>query len=273
MNDWLNHPAIQSGVAPLVAALITAKLFNSLRLSGLAVIVGFCTTVYLVADFNFEPFTVVRKIILCGLAAAIIAPLIDLTARNGRFIRYLITAGCGSAALWVFWPILHQKETPEAAIQGVGMVMYMIWISIFMDRLSTMPISAGAAGAGLGMGVGTSALLATSALLGQLGISLGAACGAYLLIQILSRKPLSCGRTFTLPLTFLCGLIGLAAVLLAKLPWHCLPILAAIPVVAHVPLPRNWLPRKKIIALSILALAPAFAAVFLVWREAGGIPV
>jgi hypothetical protein len=44
-------------------------------------------------------------------------------------------------------------------------------------------------------------------------------------------------------------------------------------VVAHIPLPRDWLPRKKIIALSILALAPAFAAVFLVWREAGGIPV
>ena len=54
LSEWLNHPAVQSGIAPFIAALITAELFNRLRLSGLAVIAGFAATVYLVADFNFE---------------------------------------------------------------------------------------------------------------------------------------------------------------------------------------------------------------------------
>ena len=39
--------------APFVVALVAAELLLRLRLSGLAVIAGFCATVYLVADFTF----------------------------------------------------------------------------------------------------------------------------------------------------------------------------------------------------------------------------
>lgn len=258
---------------PFMAALITAKLLNGLRLAGLAAIAGFCATVYLAADFNFEQLTAVRKIILCGLATAFIAPLLDLTPRNGRFARYLIAAACASAALWVFWSILRQKEMPETAIHGIGIAAIVMWLIIFMDRLSSVPIQAGAAGMGLGVGVGASALLAASALLGQLGLSIGAACGAYLLVQMINSKPLSCGRTFTLPVSFLCGLIALAAMLLARLPWYCVPLFAAIPVAAHVPLPCNWSPQRRIMTLSLLTLTIAAAAIFLVWRVAGGIPL
>ena len=263
LNDWLNHPALQSGAAPFAVALITAKLLNGTRLAGLAAITGFCATVYLAADFNFEQLTAVRKIILCGLVAAVIAPLLDLAPRNWHCARYLIAAVCGAAALWVFWSILRQKELTEAVVYGAGIAANVMWLVTFMDRLSGIPIRAGAAGMSLGVGVGASALLAASALLGQLGLSIGAACGAYLLVHMINGKPLSCGRTFTLPASLLCGLIALAATLLARLPWYCLPLFAVIPMAAHVPLPRNWPPRRKIMVLSLLTLAIAAAALFL----------
>ncbi|ARO88324.1 hypothetical protein EBAPG3_011350 [Nitrosospira lacus] len=66
------NPAIQSGTARFEATLINAKLLKSTRLTGVAVIEGFCIVVYLAADFNFEQLTAVRKIILCGLTAAVL---------------------------------------------------------------------------------------------------------------------------------------------------------------------------------------------------------
>ncbi len=41
LNEWLNHPAVQGGIVPFIAALIATELLNRLRLSGLAVIAGF----------------------------------------------------------------------------------------------------------------------------------------------------------------------------------------------------------------------------------------
>ena len=61
--------------------------------------------------------------------------------------------------------------------------------------------------------------------------------------------------------------------LLAKLPWYCLPVLAAIPLAAHVPIPERWSLRGQILALSLLTLAVAAGSIFLVWRENGGIPL
>ena len=269
MNEWLNHPAVQSGIAPFIAALIAAGLLNRLRLSGLAVIAGFCITVYLVAGFTFEPLSAVKKIILCGLIAAAIAPLLNLAPSNWRWVRYLIAAVGGATALWVLWPVLQQQGIWKAAAYSAGITTYAIWLAVFMDRLADMPTRAGSAGIGLGIAVGASALLGTSALLGQLGFAIGASCGAYLLIQMLSGKPLSCGRTFTVPLSLLCGLLAPAAMMLAKLPWYCLPVLAAIPVIALMPLPQGWSLRQQIIVLSLFTLASAALCIFLVWRKIG----
>ena len=273
MNEWISHPIAQSIIAPFIAALIASILLNRLRLSGLAVITGFCTTVYLVADFNFEPLSAIKKIILSGLIAAVIGVLLDLTSNTWRFMRYLIAIACSNVVLWMLWPVLQQKEIQEATIYGIGIVTYVTWVAILMDRLATKPARASAAGMGLGIGIGISASLSASALLGQLGLAIGMACSAYLLTQLMSGKPFFCGRTFTLPLSLLCGLISPAAMMLAQMPWYCLPVLAAIPLVAHVPLPRNWSLREQIIVLSILTLIIGAASILLAWNKAGVIPI
>ncbi len=273
MNEWASHPIAQSIIAPFIVALIASKLLNRLRLSGLAVIAGFCATVYLVADFNFEPLSAIKKIILSGLIAAAIGLLLDLTQNTWRFMRYLIVIACSNVVLWMLWPVLQQKEIQEATIYGIGIVTYVTWVAILMDRLATKPARAGSAGMGLGVGIGISALFSASALLGQLGLAIGVACSAYLLTQLMSGKPFFCGRTFTLPLSLLCGLIAPATMMLAQMPWYCLPVLAAIPLVAHVPLPRNWSLREQIILLSILTLIIGAASILLAWSKAGVIPI
>jgi len=47
LNEWVSHPMVQSIIVPFIAALIASKLLSRLRLSGLAVIAGFCAVVYL----------------------------------------------------------------------------------------------------------------------------------------------------------------------------------------------------------------------------------
>ena len=254
MNDWVSHPITQGIIAPFVAAFITTKLLNHLRLSGLAVIAGFCSTVYLVADFNFESLSSIRKIILSGLIAAVIGLLFDLISSNRKSICYLFAIACSIVGLWMSWPILQQKEILEATVYGIGIVIYMMWITILVDNLATKPARAGSAGMSLGIGIGVSASLSSSAVLGQLGLSIGVACSAYLLAQVISGRTYPCGRTFTLPISMLCGLLMPAAIILSQTPWYCLPIVAAIPLVAHVPLPKIWSLRKQIVVLSILTL-------------------
>lgn len=267
---WVSHPAVQSGLAPFITALITAESLRRLRLSGLAVIAGFCMTVWLVAGFDFEPLSATRKIILAGLVAAVAGLLADLIAGRSQVVRYLAVAGYGGTAVWVLWPVLQQKETRDLLVAGAGIVTFSMWIGLFTDRLADMPVRAGVAGTALGAGAGISALLGASALLGQMGIAVGAACGAYLLVQFSGNKPLSCGRTFTLPLALLCATVAPAAVLLANLPWYCLPVLAVIPVIVCIPLPRHWSVRQQVLPLMLLAGGCAAWSAYMVWRETGG---
>jgi hypothetical protein len=267
LNDWVSHPVTQSIIVPFIAAWITTKLPNHLRLSGLAVIVGFCSTVYLTVDFNFESLSIIKKIILSGLIAAFVGLFLDLTSGNRKFVRYLIAMACAIVVLWMSWPVLQQKAIQEATIYGIGIVIYMIWVVILVDCLATRPARAGSAGMSLGIGIGISASLSSSALLGQLGFSIGMSCSAYLLAQLISGKSYFCGRTFTLPLSVLCGLIMPATIMLAQTPWYYLAVIAAIPLVAHVPLPRNWSLRKQIVVLSMLTLIIASSSIFMVLTQ------
>ena len=94
-------------------------------------------------------------------------------------------------------------------------------------------------GAGLSvlLGTGLSATAAASALLGQLALSLAAASGGILLAWVLwgdsDRFNNRLTVMATLPYALATTLLGLAAVILARLPWYALIPLACIPLVAR----------------------------------------
>lgn len=271
MHELLNQPAVQGGAAPFITALIVAMLLRRPRLSGLAAIAGFAVTVYLVSGFEFAPLTTTRKIVLLGLCSAPLAIALDWL--QPRWLRPLLAAAAAAAVLWMSWRILQHQELALMLEWGAASALYAGWLVFWFDGLRHDPLRAGTAGLALGLGSGIAALFGASALLGLYGISLGAAAGAGLLIQMLSNRQLPYGRSFTLPLSLIAALTGILAVLSADLPWYALAALAAIPLASKIPLPAKpglWL---QAILLSVASLSCAAISVYLTWRVAGAPPL
>jgi hypothetical protein len=270
LHELLNHPAVQAGLAPFLVALLTAELMQRLRLSGLAIIAGFAVTVYLTSGFGYEPLTSTRKIIWLGLASGAFA--IVLTLLDSSLWRPVLTVLGGTAAVWVCLRVLQQQELGTAMQWGAGCALYVAWLVYAMDTLHESPARAASAGVGLGLGTGVAVLVGASALLGQLGLALGAASIAYLLIMMVSNDHLPCGRTFTLPLALIAGLLACLAVLTARLPWYSLPVLAAIPLLARLPVAERLGVWVQSTLLSAATLLVAAGAVYLSWRVNGTPP-
>ena len=273
MNDLLNHPVVQGGIAPFVAALVVALVLGRARLGGLAVVAAFCTAVYLISGFSFTPLSATRKIVLLALAAPVIGILVDFAFKPTRVGTAILALAAGAATLWVFWPVLQQKDLKIALLMGGGAAVCVAWLVGFsLAALGAHPVRAGAAGLGIGIGVGVSAVLSASALYGQYGISLGAAAGAFLLPQMLGGKKYEAGATFMLPLALTAGLLAAASLILAQLPWYSLLALAFIPLAARLPAPEKSPLWILAVAVSACTLAVAAAAIALTWQFAGGQP-
>jgi hypothetical protein len=272
LQELLNYPAVQGGVAPFVTALIAAGLLRRWQLSGLALIAGFVMTAFMVGSLGIEPLTAIRKAILLGVLAALLG--VALTKSTWRWMRMTLAFAGGVAAIWVVLRILQQhNEFLTALPWGAGCGVYAGWLIFWSDNLHNKPVRAGSAGLALGLGTGLAALFGSSAVLGLLGLSLGAASGAFLLLQMLTGRTLPCGRSFTLPLSLVAALIGCLGVLSANLPWYALMALAAIPSAAQIPVPKKSSVWLQSLQLSAVALICAAGAIYLTWRVTGAPPI
>ncbi len=271
MHELLNHPAVQGGFIPFLAALAVAELLQRVRLSGLALIAAFAATVYLAAGLSFEPLTATRKIAMLGLGGAAVG--VVLTFIDNYLWRPVLTVLGGAAAIWVVERILVQQQPAVALQWAVGCALYTAWLVYALDALADAPVRAGSAALGLGVGTGLAALFGASALLGLYGLSLGAAAFAFLLIQVATNSHLSCGRSFTLPLALITGLTACLAVLGAHLPAYVLPVLGVIPLAARLPVSDKSAVWLQFLLLSAATLACAAIAVYLTWRVAGAPPL
>ncbi len=270
MQELLHHPAVLGGLVPFGVALLAAMLLKPLRLSGLAVILGFVAMVYLDHGFSleFSSLKTVHKIVWLGVAAATIA--IPLALFNAGWVRPLLAAAGGAYALWVFQHILQQQSLTHVFLWGAGIALYAGWLVFWMDKLHDQPVRAASAALALGLGTGLAVLFGGYASLGLYGVALGAAAGAYMLIQMITNSRLSCGYTLTLPLSLIAGLSGSYGVLSVETPWYALVALAAIPLAAKlIPVSEKAALWLQSILLSSATLACAAGAVFLTWRVAG----
>lgn len=267
MHALLNITAVQALLIPFLVALLTAELLQRLRLSGLAIIAGFAITVYLISGFGYAPLSSTRKIIWLGIGSGLLA--IPLSILNWSLWRPVITVLAGSAAVWVAINVLLQHATPTALQWGAGCALYAGWLAFWMDDLQDSPVRAGSAGMALGLGTGLVILMAGASVLGKFDLAVGAAAAAYLFIMFVSNSHLSCGRTFTLPLSLITGITGSLIVLSGKLPWYTLAVLAAIPLAAKLPASDKSPVWVQATLLSAATLALAMGAVYLSWRIYG----
>lgn len=272
MENLLSNPAVHAGVAPFVVALIFVLLLQHMRLGGLAVVAAFCTAVYFVAGFTFTPLTATRKIILLGFAAPIIGLLADFAFKPTRIGAAVLALCAAAGALWAFWPVIAQKPAAEAWLLGISTLIAIAFLVGFaLLYLAGDSVRAGAAGLGLGLATGITAILGASASYGSYGIALGAAAGAFLLPQMIAGKKSFAGATFTLSVTLTAGLVAAGAMILAKLAWYTLLVLALVPVGARLPVPGKAPVWLQAVLLSLYSFIIGGVACALAWRFPDGI--
>jgi len=264
-------PLFQSAVLPLfvsVAALLVLRRFGWYW-GGLAVVLGFYAAVYLIRGFDFFPLRSTNKIVLSGLAAVALGLLFDALAIK-RHLKPLLFVLAAAVVVWLIWPRFKRLDGWELYLTVLGCGFYGGWLAVLSVSLQSRTVRADSAVMALSLGTGFSALLAATALYGQLALAIAAAVGGKWLLTLLGRGGVS-GLSMLLPMLLLCALLGVGAVVYAKLPWYNLALFASIPLLAQIALPLwpRWLEAMVVTALCLL---PASIAIYLTWQAAGGLP-
>lgn len=267
MQELLTNPVIQSSAAPFLVGLVAAAFLFPLRLAGLAAGAGFLAAVWLIGAFGFEPLTATRKIVVLAAGAPVLGVLADLAFKPTRATAPILGALFGVASVWVIWSVLVQKPAQEAVLLGGGVAVFMLVVVALTVSLQDRAVRAGSAGLFLGLGTGAGAIIGASALLGQYGLALGAACGAFLLLAMILGKRVVAGATFTLTASVGAALVAAGAMVLARLPWTSLAAFALIPLAVRLPLPEKSPAWIQAIVASLYALVPAAGAGWLAWQS------
>ncbi|MCJ0765207.1 hypothetical protein [Variovorax terrae] len=265
MNELLDHPAIQAGVAPFLAALAVAWPLSRTRFLGLATGAAFTLAVALTIGFSFTASTSLQKLITIEmLLIALIVPLELLAARiaPGR-LRMGLAGAAGLSAIWVAWRVLQQQELATALLAGAAAALFVAALAYTAVASEEDAAPASASALVLGLGSGALALAGASALLAQLGIATAAGAGAAWLVLALKPKSAPTGHTLALPAHVAAGLVGTLAVATGSLPWYGLLPMLAVPACARI----KTMPGRAFWLRSFVATAtasiPMLLAVFI----------
>lgn len=266
MEELLANPAVQSGIVPVLAALVVAVALQPLRLGSLSVVAAFLVCMYLVSGLQIMPPTATRKIVIVSIAAPLIGLLVDFAFKPTRLGAVLLALGAGAAALWVFWPVLAQQPAAQAWLLGATAAASVAFMVGFAQlQLAGDAVRAGAAALGLGLGTGVAAVIGATASYGQYAIAIGAGAGGYLLPQMIRGRKSSPGATFSLTAMLLGGLVAAGAMILAELAWYAVLVLALVPLGARLPVPQAAPVWVQAVVCSLYCFVIAAVAGALAW--------
>jgi len=273
MEQILNRPELQSAVAPFVIALLV--YFGLRKVSAQAwlwaVCAAFLVSALLINGVTVTPLTGTRKIILLVLISFLAAALLPRLLPRINLQRAVTAGAAVLALLWVFWAVLARMEAGAIALFLAGSIGLALWLLFLFDRLAHNDARLHAAGFSLLLGVGLAATAAASALLGQLALALStASAGAFLGWVLFANKDdaeAAHASITTLPYVLAPLLLGLAAVIFARLPWYALLALAAIPLaVSLLPLKPDSRFLSALLS-SLPGLVIAIAVGFWIWQS------
>lgn len=271
MEELLQNPAVQAGVLPFIAGLVLAAFLRNTRQLGLAIAVGFVCAVGLTVGLGFESLTSVKKLVLTVIGAAVLGVVLESMTSEPRWShRLVVIVALSVAVLWMLQRILVQRDAAGAALAGAAAILYCVALLAGGERTSRDPVSSAAAALVLALATGALALLGASAQLAQLGIAVGAASGAVLLVQMLAGASAPVGWTLALSAQVAAALIGLLAVFTGSLPWYCLLPLAFITWAAKLAPGAAWPVWRRAVVTVLFAIVPALIAIALAWFTSGG---
>jgi hypothetical protein len=268
--DLLDHPLFQSAVAPLVVALVAGFALSGTRFAWLAVILGYAMMIALDTGFSLIPPTVARKTMLIGLLSPLVGVVADNYPRWSGRIAAILVATMGLLSIWVFLTVLENRTGADAVVAGAGVGAFVAALIAATLRLREDGLRCGAAGAGLGLAVGIAGILSASISYSMAGLAIGVACGAMLIVQVVSSRPLAAGFTGALPVGLLAALIAAGTQQLALLPWYALPLLLLVPVAVSLPVPAGAPLIARAAVLFGYALAAAAVPISAAWYAARG---
>lgn len=266
MNNLLANPAVQSGIIPLIVALLAAWGLRRAGWfwSGLGFAIAYYVSVHFATGLQFTPLTSTRKILMLGIVAVALGLVIDALKQKPRFLPIIIFIAGTASITWVIWPVVNREEGGAFWLMLLSSMLYAGWLTAATETQRSNTDQGAMLALALGLGTGVSAMLGASALLGQLGIAIGAIAGAYLLLQLL-KQDMKLGSNFTLPVGLLNGLLGISAVVYASLPWYSLLPLAVLPAAAYIPVRGELSKFKKLILLALYTLPLTIIAIIITW--------
>ncbi len=282
MLDLLAHPLFQALLAPFLTGLLVAVL-ASMRpgarcLQGLAILAGVGVAAWLSVGLEFEPLTSTRKIVLCSLTLPWVA-LIFVRGRWPRFAEAAVLSGLlALAALWVTAPVLGRQEGLAMMATGARVALFAAGIGAALVWFGRQDmVRQGSGVLALALSLGLAALIAASALYGQLAIAVAASTAGLLLVRMLAKRwwPVAgagsqgLGSLAIFAAAVPLGLVGGAATVYAQLPPSALLFLLLPPVVVALPLATSFRPVLRLSILTALALLAAAPAIAIAWYSAG----
>lgn len=265
MEALLQHPAVQAGLAPLLAALIVAVALGRTRLAWLAIVAAYATMVALTTGFSFTPLTAGRKVTVLVLLAPLVGLVLDRLPLPPKRSAVLLATAAGLASVWVFFTVLAQREPASALFAGLGVALFVGLLWWLVLRLRDDGPAAGAAGVALGVATGVGALLSASTGYLMAGIALAAGSSALQLAQLALRRALVPGYLGAATIGAGVALVAGATLMTAQLPWHALPLLLLVPLAAAWPLAAERSLSARIALRTLAALAAAVPTVAAAW--------
>jgi hypothetical protein len=272
LQDLLALPEVQSGLLPLFVALIVGLILRPLGWywSGLALAAGFFAAAALIEGIQFNPLTSTRKLLIIGLLAVLAGVAVDALrpTRSGAVATLAIFAA--AAGLWLIWPVLQRQEGSALWLMAGGAVLYMGWLGGWAGNLYHTSVRSASVAWILALATGVTAILGASAKLGQLGVALAAAAGAFCLLHVISEK-FRAGALYAAPALIIAGLLGLSGVVYAKVIWYSLIALAAMPLLAGLIKPNPNRSRfVQAIVLTCVLVPLGIIAIFITRQLSAG---
>lgn len=274
MEQLLSRPEIQSAVLPFIIALLCYLGLQKVTATAWiwALLAAFLVSAALINGLTLTPLTGTRKIILLVIASLFTATVLPWVMPNRNLQRRFTTIVCQIALLWVFWTVLKRMDSAAMVLFLVGTISLVLVLEWLFVRVAEQPAQLHGAGVSLLLGVGLSATAAASALLGQLALALAAASGGAFLGWVLIGN--ARGRTANQPVTVLPyvlapALLGVAAVIFARLPWYALIPLTSIPFAVSLVPQKNESRFLRALLASLPGLVIAIAVAWYVWQSSG----
>ena len=270
MQQWLDHPAVQAGVVPLVVALLVATALVRTRLPWLAIVAGYAAMIAMTTGFSFSPLSASRKVMLAGLLAPLIGIAAGWLPQRGRGPAFAFSGAAGVLAVWVFATVLQQRQGMARFAAAAGIALFVAAQVYATVRVRDDGLRVGAAGLGLGLATGIAAVLSASIGYFFAGISIAAAAGALLLVQVVASRGIAAGFTGALPIGLLTALFAAGTSLLAELRWHVLPLMLLTPLATTMRVPERAPLIVRAAILSAYACVAAAVPILAAWYAARG---